>query len=211
MKKKILIILAAIVVPFLALLVLFFFLYPYLNEEKHKQVVSEMNMESIIESAQNGFTNDEIVYDVPAPEENNAREYTTEDYDELPNNLELLVAEQNYLQNVIDSLKSEKELLVKKLDELNSSVDSVNAMGSSAINEAKPLLAEAIDELREEFSDRVKSFLNLEEEELSPIVRQLSDEQLIRLYNSAGNIQREKLLRSLSADRAAKLMERIMS
>lgn len=211
MKKKILIILAAIVAPFLGLLVLFFFLYPYLNEEKHKQVVSEMNMESIIESAQNGFTNDEIVYDVPAPEENNAREYTTEDYDELPNNLELLVAEQNYLQNVIDSLKSEKELLVKKLDELNSSVDSVNAMGSSAINEAEPLLTEAIDESSEEFSERVKSFLNLEEEELSPIVRQLSDEQLIRLYNSAGNIQREKLLRSLSADRAAKLMERIMS
>lgn len=211
MKKKILIILAAVVVPFLVLLVLFYFLYPHLNEEKYEQVISEMNEESVKKSAQDDFTYDEVVYDEITPEEYSTGEYTAEDYDELPNNIELLLAEQNTLQNVIDSLKSERELLAKELDELNSSIDSVNAAEPSGKNDAEPLMAEGTVETREEFSERVKSLLNLEEEQLSPIVRQLSDEQLIRLYDSAGNIQREKLLRSLSADRAAKLMERIMS
>jgi len=206
MKKKVLIILAAIVGSFLAFLVLFYFLYPHLNEEKFEQVVSELNEEKTTKTDQNQYRYDETVYD----ELNEVDEY-----DELPNNPELLMAEQNSLQDSIDSLQQKRDLLLNELDELSHSVDSVKSLKTTE-NSADVQLnadntAENTDEAREEFSERVKSLLNLEEEQLSPIVRQLSDEQLIRLYDSAGNIQREKLLRSLSADRAAKLMERIMS
>jgi len=206
MKKKVLIILAAIAGSFLAFLVLFYFLYPHLNEEKFEQVVSELNEEKTTKTDQNQYRYDETVYD----ELNEVDEY-----DELPNNPELLMAEQNSLQDSIDSLQQKRDLLLNELDELSHSVDSVKSLKTTE-NSADVQLnadntAENTDEAREEFSERVKSLLNLEEEQLSPIVRQLSDEQLIRLYDSAGNIQREKLLRSLSADRAAKLMERIMS
>jgi len=206
MKKKVLIILAAIAGSFLAFLVLFYFLYPHLNEEKFEQVVSELNEEKTTKTDQNQYRYDETVYD----ELNEVDEY-----DELPNNPELLMAEQNSLQDSIDSLQQKRDLLLNELDELSHSVDSVKSLKTTE-NSADVQLnadntAENMDEAREEFSERVKSLLNLEEEQLSPIVRQLSDEQLIRLYDSAGNIQREKLLRSLSADRAAKLMERIMS
>lgn len=205
MKKKILIIVAAIAVPFLALLVLFYFLYPHLNEEKYEQILSEIGGEQKEDPAP-----DEIDYDEITFNERPGDEYTFEDYENLPNNLELLMAEQNNLQNTIDSLNREKQILVSELDELSSTIDSAQTVEIAANEETEPLLADANNETREEFSERVKSLMNLEEEQLAPIVKQLSDEQLIRLYYSAGNIQREKLLRSLSAARAAKLMEKIM-
>lgn len=210
MSKKILIIAAAVVVPFLAMLVLFYFLYPQINEERYKEYLSGIHGEQAEDSVQTDVQYDEIAFD-----ERYGSSYTAEDYENLPNNLELLMAEQNSLQNAIDSLKQEKEMLVSELDDLNSSIDSAQTVEIAAVEENqnegnRSLLADATDENREEFSERVKSLLNLEEEQLAPIVKQLSDEQLIRLYNSAGNIQREKLLRSLSAGRAAKLMEKIM-
>lgn len=205
MSKKILIIVAAVIVPFLAMLVLFYFLYPQLNEEKYEQILSGSNEDQTEEPARDEFEYNEIAIDEPS-----AENYTFEDYESLPNNLELLLAEQKSLQSTIDSLKNEKEALVSELDELNSSVDSLRAVETAGNNVPESMLAEASAETGEEFSERVKSLLNLEEEQLGPIVKQLSDEQLIRLYDSAGNIQREKLLRSLSASRAAKLMEKIM-
>jgi len=205
MSKKILIIVAAVVVPFLAMLVLFYFLYPQLNEEKYEQILSESTEDQTEEPVRDEFEYNEVAID-----ESSAENYTFEDYESLPNNLELLLAEQKSLQSTIDSLKNEKEALVSELDELNSSVDSLRAVETAGNNVPESMLAEASAETGEEFSERVKSLLNLEEEQLAPIVKQLSDEQLIRLYDSAGNIQREKLLRSLSASRAAKLMEKIM-
>jgi len=205
MSKKILIIVAAVVVPFLAMLVLFYFLYPQLNEEKYEQILSESTEDQTEEPVR-----DEFEYNKVAIDASSAENYTFEDYESLPNNLELLLAEQKSLQSTIDSLKNEKEALVSELDELNSSVDSLRAVETAGNNVPESMLAEASAETGEEFSERVKSLLNLEEEQLAPIVKQLSDEQLIRLYDSAGNIQREKLLRSLSASRAAKLMEKIM-
>jgi len=62
-----------------------------------------------------------------------------------------------------------------------------------------------------EFRDNVKSLLNLDEEELAPIVRQMSTSQLLRLYRSGSNMQREKLLRSLTPSQAASLMREVMS
>jgi len=205
MSKKILIIVAAVVVPFLAMLVLFYFLYPQLNEEKYEQILSESTEDQTEEPVRDEFEYNEVAID-----ESSAENYTFEDYESLPNNLELLLAEQKSLQSTIDSLKNEKEALVSELDELNSSVDSLRAVETAGNNVPESMLAEASAETGEEFSERVKSLLNLDEEQLAPIVKQLSDEQLIRLYDSAGNIQREKLLRSLSASRAAKLMEKIM-
>src|SRR6056297_503157 len=123
MSKKILIIVAAVVVPFLAMLVLFYFLYPQLNEEKYEQILSESTEDQTEEPVRDEFEYNEVAIDEPS-----AENYTFEDYESQPNNLELLLAEQKSLQSTIDSLKNEKEALVSELDELNSSVDSLRAV-----------------------------------------------------------------------------------
>jgi len=68
----------------------------------------------------------------------------------------------------------------------------------------------AASQPEEEFSERVKSLLNLDEEDLTPIANQMTQQELVKIYRNSGNLQREKLLRSLSAERATKLMQEIM-
>jgi Mg/Co/Ni transporter MgtE len=66
------------------------------------------------------------------------------------------------------------------------------------------------EEPQEEFSERVKSLLNLDEEDLTPIASQMTQQELVKIYQTSSNLQREKLLRSLTPERAAKLMQEIM-
>ena len=202
MKNNIIKILAVIFGPFLALLILIYFIYPHLNEERYSQVIDEFGGSEDFEPE---------LYD-PSP--HNA---TDQNLGPLPNQLDLLMSEQHDLQIIIDSLQTEKEALISEIQELYEQRDAITVeagdVQAQPVNDtelAGPLMADTENGAKEEFSERVKSLLNLDEEELAPIVRQLSNEQLVRLYNSAGNIQREKLLRSLSADRAAILMEKIM-
>jgi len=192
-------VLAVILGPFLALLILIYFVYPHLNEEGYSQVVDEFG------------GSEEFEPELYEPHPHNA---THQNLGPLPNQLELLMSEQHNLQVIIDSLQTEKEALLGEIQELSDQRDAIVAQADDVqaqpVNENVQAEALMADAANEEFSERVKSLLNLDEEELAPIVRQLSNEQLVRLYNSAGNIQREKLLRSLSADRAAILMEKIM-
>lgn len=58
--------------------------------------------------------------------------------------------------------------------------------------------------------ENIKSLMNLDEEELAPIVKEMTNAELKLLYSVSGNIQREKLLRSLPPNRAAKLIQEIM-
>ncbi|HKJ46943.1 MAG TPA: hypothetical protein VJ991_14015 [Balneolales bacterium] len=55
-----------------------------------------------------------------------------------------------------------------------------------------------------------KSLLNLDEERLSPIVNKLNNKQLMALYNTASNMQRQKLLQSLTPDKAADIVKKVM-
>jgi Mg/Co/Ni transporter MgtE len=55
-----------------------------------------------------------------------------------------------------------------------------------------------------------KSLLNLDEEKLSPIVNKLNNKQLMAIYNTASNMQRQKLLQSLTPDKAADIVKKVM-
>ena len=55
-----------------------------------------------------------------------------------------------------------------------------------------------------------KSLLNLDEDELGPILNRLSDAQLVKLYENSSNIRRAKLMRSLDPGKAALLLRRVM-
>ncbi len=63
---------------------------------------------------------------------------------------------------------------------------------------------------KEEFAVRIKSLLNLEDDELSPILENLNTDQIVKLYYAGGTIQRQKILRALEAKKAAEIMTEIM-
>lgn len=56
-----------------------------------------------------------------------------------------------------------------------------------------------------------KSLLRMDEEALAPILDLLDDDQLVRLYKSSSNMQRQKLLQSLEPKKAADLLKKVMS
>jgi len=55
-----------------------------------------------------------------------------------------------------------------------------------------------------------KSLLNLDDEELKPILRQLNQRQIQAIYLDANASQREKLLRNLNPEAAARLLSEII-
>ncbi|MDZ7772880.1 MAG: hypothetical protein U5K31_09095 [Balneolaceae bacterium] len=56
-----------------------------------------------------------------------------------------------------------------------------------------------------------KSLLRMDEEALAPILDLLDDDQLVQLYKSSSNMQRQKLLQSLEPKKAADLLKKVMS
>jgi Mg/Co/Ni transporter MgtE len=45
---------------------------------------------------------------------------------------------------------------------------------------------------------------------MAPILEKMTSQQLVQLYREAGNTQREKMLKALSSDRAARLITEVM-
>ncbi|MCH8557583.1 MAG: hypothetical protein LAT84_07175 [Balneolia bacterium] len=197
MLNKVLKILGILFVPFLVLLIVMYFLYPRINPEGYQEIVERFD-ETSAESAR--------IADFRGMDIN------PQHMDSLQAEMNRLLAERQNLEAVVDSLMTQKEQMLSVIDTLESQRDSVE-MQTVSLNERVPEGLEetaASTQSSEEFAERVKSLLNLEEEELAPILSNLEDPQLIRLYYSAGSIQREKLLRSLSPERAARIMQKIM-
>lgn len=185
-----------LVAIFLTCIVALFFLYPYLDEEGYDNaVLQSQEMNAISDS------------------ENNYADLSDASLEYLENELEQYSQKESSLLEKIDSLTEANARIKLQLDSvmvLNDSLETKTGKQTDAnIAEEKSLFANA-DEDTEDFAERVKSLLNLDEEELAPIVNQMSNSQLVRLYKGGGNIQREKLLRSLESERAAELMTEIM-
>ncbi len=215
MNRSTLIIIGCLILSFLGMLAGFYYFYPQLNEERFAEITS---------TAEEQPSTDLSLVGTPY----------LRTYDDITNQIERLMSEQMSLQNRVDSLQSLEAELINRLAELEEEMNrpgnqpnlaesagtpqnNANVTGTQAQPQAQQpqnmfadIATVQMEEEQEAFADRVKSLLNLEEEELAPILTRLNNDQLIRLYRSAGNIQREKLLRSLNPDRAARLMESIM-
>ncbi|MEX1213281.1 MAG: hypothetical protein WEA36_10580 [Balneolaceae bacterium] len=105
----------------------------------------------------------------------------------------------------IDSLEEENRLLKEDVRRLESNLAPDSSGSTPVVAEAGPT-----EEAGEAFAQRIKSLLNLDEREMGPILDRLNQDQLIRIYKEAGNMQREKILRSLSTDRSAQLITEVM-
>lgn len=172
----------------LLLIVAAYFTYPYLNEEKHQEIVSLHRGTEFIDTEEG---------------------YIGREFEQLHEQLETSNQERDSLLNMIDSLKLVNEELNQEIVEYSEASEIIQIAEDDNVDDRGT--AENQGEfVEEEFSERIKSLLNLDEGELAPIVNQMSNGQLVRLYRGGGNIQREKLLRSLEPERAAEIMNEIM-
>lgn len=171
-----------LVIPILVMLVIIYFLYPFLNSEKYQQIVESINPVVSDSSRVDSLVTDSLDF-------SNMQNFET-DQDSLVD-----IANNDYSNPVIDSLQQVINALNTRIKELEHTQE---------LDEIRAKLEE------EAFANRIKSLLNLEEDELAPILEKMTNEQLVRLYTEAGTIQREKILRALNSDRAAKLITEIM-
>ncbi len=203
---------------FIVIVVAMFFLYPSLNKEKYDEIIGSSPSEQTTEDTGNLRLGGEF-------------EYLSGQVEYYKNETSRLLAIIDSLQNRNEEMKKDYEQQIADLIQQKNDSETVLAQINSDQNTtAQPqpnrqaqladdaanivntsnTMAEMSQEEQEEFFDRVKSFLNLDEEELAPIVSNLDNEELVRLYRGGGTIQREKLLRSLKPERAAEIMKVIM-
>lgn len=187
---KVLKIIGIVIGSFIGVFALIFFLYPYLNQEQYNEIIDAGEPGDTVENAWVG-----------------GADVTAEELENLQEEISRLQSVNSEMQNTIDSLRLINEDLQLEIEEWKNMEDFMPVAESptESVQRGSTLFMDD-----EEFGERVKSLLNLDEPELAPIVQEMDDGQLVRLYQNGGTIQREKLLRALNPKRAAKLMSEVM-
>lgn len=167
---------------FLVIIVAMYFLYPQFHPE---------NKQNTVEEEEWGAS--DLTY--------NPNYYSLEAADSLKTQIELL-------QQSIDSLRGVEQQHLLKVDSLEyraNQMEEENLERDIPDTDDENELVSA-----ERLKDISRSLLELDEEELSPILNRLNNNELIGLYKSANNMQRSKMLRSLGPDKAAVILKEIM-
>ena len=190
--KKILKILGFIFVPLLPLAVAMYFLFPYINEEKHQEVAEKNSDEFVIgDSADVELSS----FSEMSPQTEPVKDIG-KDYAKMEATLAQFKENVDSLNSTVDSLTAVNDSLAKQLTQRKSG-NGENTEGEGEISDEK-------------FAENVKSLLDLDVENLTPILSNMSDKQLVRIFEAGSGLQRKKLLRSLESDRAAKLMTEVL-
>lgn len=174
--KKIIMLGGGFIGSFAVLVMVMYFLYPYLNPEKAEQAKEPADMQEV--------------------------RFDPSKYG--PKAVESLNKQIENLQLAVDSLISREANYFAQIDSLNGRIVEVQQEKEKALAELPEKLA---NKSREGVS---KSLLTLDEEALAPIVNLLEERQLVNLYNSASNMQKSKLLRTLKPETAAKILKEVM-
>jgi len=190
--KKVLKILGYIFVPLLPMVIAIYFLFPYVNEEKHKEVAEKYSDDFVI-----GDSTDVTMSTFrPTAARGDTIEDLGEDYASMEGKVSRFQKDIQELKMKVDSLTIVNDSLTQQLGQRDSLANDV-LTADTEISE-------------EEFSENIKSLLDLDIESLSPILNKMSDEQLVKIFKAGSGLQRKKLLQSLESDRAAKLMSEVL-
>lgn len=172
-------------------LILFFFIflftYPYHSTESFELVKQEVNEFNKEQSA---------YFDAVAFLERRFAERERE------GSLEFV--DDNQLEVELEDLRNANALFIVKNDSLTQLIES---MKQSHESELARLRGRALPAFSEEHN---RSLLNLDDEELRPILSQLNELQIKAIYADASSMQREKILRNLSPASAARLLSAII-
>jgi cell division protein FtsB len=120
----------------------------------------------------------------------------------------------------VDSLNQELSNLHMKVDSLRREndgkqqlIDSLQtgpAMDSPVESEPAEMTAAEMTEAVPAIEEASKPLLGMDEDDLAPIVDLLDENQLISLYREGSGRQRQKLLRVLKPQKAAKILKKVM-
>ncbi|MEO1022657.1 MAG: hypothetical protein AAFW89_08935 [Bacteroidota bacterium] len=184
MNKSVIIkLLIFLIVPPLVFVVAAYFLFPYLNSAKHEEAVAIAQMDP-----------------------DSLAKY----YPELAGiETDSLTADSLGVMNDSTWTAPEKLAGLSEVDSLYRVIDYLEYQIDSLVNR-EVIIAQEMQRKEEEFTSRVKSLLNLEEDQLGPILEKMNNEQLLRLYTNGSSTQREKILRVVKPAKAAQLIAEIM-
>lgn len=183
-----------LVVSFTLMVVVSFFLFPYLSSDTYDQIVQqhENELNGIVDStavSTDSLSSDSLIVAMDS--------LGIQPVDEIG---DISVSE-------VSILKIEKVKLQTRVDSMNTVIYQLKKELEEKSRELAELESKATPE---EFSVRIKSLLNLEVEEMSPILGKMTNRQIVKMYLNSGNTQREKILRSLSPDKAAQIISEVM-
>ncbi len=188
--RRIIITIIGFILAFLIFLVISFYLYPSFNPD-----------------AKLSYTGGEIyLYDYASFGPQNLSDMKNK-IEELENELSKRKSKEMKDIALIDSLFQVSMQLEDELLAINSAIPEINSTGNTAFSNN----VDALFEKDPKVEEITKSLMRLDEEELRMILSPLSESNLIQIYNTASNSQREKLLRSLEPLKAASILKRIMS
>ena len=184
-KKKIIILVAISLSVLILGGVGFYLLYPKINSEKYEETVQQV-------------------------EEENALNATLNSSESVSSNLE----------NKLDAIDSEsRKMLVepyeKQIDSLKSIISELERFRNELSTEKTDLNAK-INKLEEQvnqkvtFEQELKGILSLDDKQLSPILEKMNDMKVADLYQGSNSNQKQKILRCLDPERAAKLLEKVI-
>lgn len=165
---------------FLVILIAMYFLYPFIHPQ-NQQDTSDEDEWGASDLANNPFN------------------YSLEASDSLKTQI-------NQLQQSIDSLRNLQQEHQGKVDSLAQLATQMEEIPE----QEDPVESDNEMASADQFKDISRSLLELDEEELSPILDRLDNDELIGLYKSANNMQRSKMLRSLGSDKAAVILKEII-
>ncbi len=180
-KKKIIILISVSVSVLLLGGIGFYLLYPKMNPEKYEETVQQVEEENALNT----------------PE-----------------------SESSYLENNIDATDSEsRKMLVEthkvQIDSLKSIISKLESFRDE-LNTEKTDLNEKIKKLEEQanqkatFEEELKGILSLDDKQLSPILEKMNDMKVADIYQGSTINQKQKILRCLDPEKAAKLLETVI-
>jgi len=191
-KKSLLNILALIIGPIIPMVVAAYFLFPYINTTKYQKVVKQFKKEQQSESK--GAPTTEV--DMIGGNSDTLKDRV------FQKSIARLKSKNDYLKSVNDSLNVlllAKDKQIKKLQ-----VQQKTESDSTKMTTQNKKISD------KQFTENMKSLLSLDIEQLSPIIKEMSDNVVVRLYEKGSSLQKRKLLQSLQANRAAKLMKEVL-
>jgi flagellar motility protein MotE (MotC chaperone) len=181
-KKKIIIIVSVSLGVLLIGSLIFYFFFSSINPEKFEETVQQVEEQNALIAAENSL----IV---------NGSNATS--------NTDIRTIEARY-NFIIDSLEIRlNELDIEKNEYLTQKTDLVEKVKS---------LEDELSQLKEiktNFEDELKGVLNLDDKQLSPIIQAMKIEKVAELYQNSNTNQKQKILRNLDPDKAAKILESV--
>tara|TARA_Y200000002_G_scaffold383300_1_gene405083 strand:- start:8139 stop:8699 length:561 start_codon:yes stop_codon:yes gene_type:complete len=181
-KKKIIILVAVS----LSVLILggigFYVLYPKINPEKYEETVQQV-------------------------EEENAQNATLNSLESESSNLEATDSS-NRISSVVKMQKAQIDSLESIISELESLRDELNT-DKTDLNEAMRKLEEQVNQ-KATFEEELKGIFSLDDKQLSPILGKMDDMKVADMYQGSTVNQKQKILRCLDPEKAAKLLEAVI-